>query len=293
MTVAPRPPLPDGFDPRTTPSNGHAAASELKGRVEATRYVRGTLRTVVQPLVNVTDAPRGARTTQLLFGEPFRVIDERDGFAFGQAGRDGYCGWILAAALGRIVEPTHWVIAPATHLYPRAEVKAPPEVAVFFGSSLRVVGETGAFARLASGHFVPAAHIRPMEARFGDPVAVADLMLGSPYLWGGSSRWGFDCSGLVQTALMACGMDCPRDSDQQMALGRDLGSGETPDRGDLVFWPGHVGMLAGPDRLLHANAHHMAVAYEPFREARQRISETGGTGTGTGTGRVSAIRRLT
>ena len=286
MTV---PGLPPGLDPRVTPSNGTAAASELKGVVQATRYVRGTARTVVQPLVNMTDAPRGARVTQLLYGESFRVLDERDGFAFGQAGRDGYCGWILAAALGRVVEPTHRVAAPATHLYPRAEVRAPPEVAVFFGSLLRVAAETDGYARLSSGHFVPAMHLVPVSARFDDPVMVADLMLGTPYLWGGCSRWGVDCSGLVQMALRACGVDCPRDSDQQMALGRDA-MGEAPRRGDLVFWDGHVGMVAGPDRLLHANAYHMAVAYEPLSEARARIAAKGGAGTGSGD--VRALRRL-
>ncbi|UWQ22168.1 C40 family peptidase [Jannaschia sp. W003] len=280
------------LDPRATPANGHAAASELRGVVEAARYVKGTVRTVQQPLVNMSARPRGDRTSQLLYGEGFRVIDEREGYAFGQAMRDGYCGWVLAAALGRQETMTHWVAAPATHLYPRAQVKAPPEVAIFFGSQVRVTSDLGDFQKVSTGHFVPSAHLQPLRARFGDPVGVADLFLGTPYLWGGSSRWGIDCSGLVQQAVLATGRDCPRDSDQQMAaLGRDLAEHETPGRGDLIFWEGHVGFIGDGEMLLHANAHHMAVAYEPLGEALERI-RAGAGGAGRGAGDPIAIRRF-
>ncbi|MBM2575414.1 C40 family peptidase [Jannaschia sp. Os4] len=279
------------MDPRLTPATPRAAAIELEGLVEAARYVRGTWRAVQQPLVNLCDAPRGPRASQLLYGERVRVIDERDGYAFAQAERDGYCGWILSGALGRDEVSTHWVAAPATHLYPKPEVKAPPEVALYFGSRVRVVGEAGAFLRVATGHYVPHAHLQPARARFGDPVGVADMFLGTPYLWGGSSRWGIDCSGLVQAALMACGIRCPRDSDQQQAVGTAVE--DEPRRGDLIFWRGHVGMIAGDGQVLHANAHHMAVAYEPLEEAVTRIMAAGsnGGGAGQGSGEVVALRR--
>ena len=278
------------MDPRTTPANGHAAASELRGIVEAKRYVKGTVRTVQQPLVNLSDAPRGGRASQLLFGEAFRVIDERDGYAFGQSLREGYCGWVLSGALARQEAPTHWVAVPATHLYPKPEVKAPPEVSLFFGSQVRVTSDQGAFQKISTGHFVPTQHLQRLRARFSDPVAVADMFLGTPYLWGGTARWGIDCSGLVQLSLIACGHDCPRDSDQQQQIGRALDEGETPARGDLVFWKGHVGMMASETMLLHANAHHMAVAYEPFDEAVARIAGKGGAGIGAGA--VVARRRI-
>lgn len=260
-------------DPRMLPANGFAAAFELKGHVDAARFVKGTVKSVKQPLLNLMDEPRGKRASQLLFGERFRVIDERDGYAFGQAERDGYCGYVVSGALGGEEQPTHWVAAPATHLYPKPEIKAPPEVAIFFGSQIKVVSEHGEFVKIATGHFVPRAHIQPLKARFSDPVGVADLLLGTPYLWGGCSRWGIDCSGLVQMALLACGIDCPRDSDQQHVLGRDLHHGEPYLRGDLVFWKGHVGIMASEDVLIHANAHHMAVAYEPILEARNRLRD--------------------
>lgn len=277
-------------DPRMTPSNGHAAAHELRGIVEAARYVKGTIRTVQQPLVNLSDAPRGGRASQLLFGEAFRVIDERDGFAFGQSLRDGYCGWVLAGALARQEAATHWVAAPATHLYPKPRLKAPPDVAIFFGSHVRVTADHDGFRKISTGHFIPARHLQPLRARFADPVGVADMFLGTPYLWGGCSRWGLDCSGLVQQALVACGMDCPRDSDQQRVLGREMHASEPLQRGDLVFWPGHVGMMSDADTLLHANAHHMAVAYEPLAQAVARIAANAES-EGTGRGEIAMRRR--
>lgn len=276
------------MDPRMTPANGHAAAQELRGTVEATRYVKGTVRTIQQPLVNLSETPRGERASQLLFGEAFRVIDERDGFAFGQSLRDGYCGWVLSAALSRQEGATHWVAVPATHLYPKPRIKTPPEVSIFFGAQVRVNGENGEFLRISTGHFVPRVHLQPMRARFADPVGVADLFLGTPYLWGGCSRWGIDCSGLVQMSLIACGVDCPRDSDQQQVIGRDLQGREPPQRGDLVFWEGHVGLMSDADTVLHANAHHMAVAYEPLADVSRRVAAGQ---NGTGRGEILAVRR--
>ncbi|MBY6201706.1 C40 family peptidase [Maritalea mobilis] len=273
-------------DPRITASNGEVAHSSLKGEVEAERYTDGRWMMVQQPIVNVSQEPRGPRVSQLLFGERFLVLETRDGFSFGQAERDGQVGWVLSGALTGPEEATHWVVAPATHLYPKPDLKAPPDVALFFGSMVRVTGERPEYLRIHTGHFIPRQHLMPIKARFADPVGVADLFLGTPYLWGGSSRWGLDCSGLVQTALVACGVDCPRDSDQQEALGDEIGTDDALQRGDLVFWGGHVGFMAGPDMLLHANAHHMAVAYEPLKEAADRIEANGG-------GPITARKRVT
>ncbi|NKX44984.1 C40 family peptidase [Roseicyclus persicicus] len=260
------------MDPRMTPSNGRVAHVSLEGQVEAERFVTGRWMMVQQPMVNITDAPRGARVSQLLFGERFLALETADGFSFGMAERDGYVGYILSGALTGAEDATHWVVAPATHLYPKPDLKAPPDVALFFGSQVRVAGERDGYLRIQTGHYIPQQHLVPMKARFSDPVGVADLFLGTPYLWGGTSRWGIDCSGLIQAALIACGIDCPRDSDQQeAALGVDLPEDEPLRRGDLVFWKGHVGIMSSETMLLHANAHHMAVAYEPLDEALARI----------------------
>jgi len=274
-------------DPRVTASNGRVAHASLEGIVPAERYVQGRWMMVQQPIVNLTDVPRGNRTSQLLFGERFLVLETSEGFAFGICEKDGYVGYILSGALTTAEAATHWVVAPATHLYPRPDAKAPPDVALFFGSQVKVSAERDGFFRIHTGHFIPQQHLMPIKARFDDPVGVADLFLGTPYLWGGTSRWGIDCSGLVQAALMACGIDCPRDSDQQEAeLGTDLPENTPFERGDLVFWKGHVGIMANDHMLLHANMHHMTVAYEPYAEAADRIAakEFGG---------VASRKRLT
>ncbi|WP_438974947.1 C40 family peptidase [Roseicyclus sp.] len=259
-------------DPRTTPSNGRVAHISLEGQVAAERFVNGRWMMIQQPMVNITDAPRGNRVSQLLFGERFLSLETADGFAFGMAERDNYVGYILSGALTGAEDATHWVTNPATHLYPKPDFKSPPDVALFFGSQVKVAGERDGFLRIQTAHHIPAQHLTPIRARFSDPVGIADLFLGTPYLWGGTSRWGIDCSGLVQAALLACGIPCPRDSDQQeAALGTALPEGAALQRGDLVFWRGHVGIMANDHMLLHANAHHMAVAYEPLAEAVERI----------------------
>lgn len=273
-------------DPRTTPANGRVAHVSLEGQVEAERFVEGRWTMVQQPMANMLDSPGGRRVNQLLFGERFLVLEAKDGVAFGQAERDGYVGYVTAGGLTEPVEQTHWVASPATHLYPKAAIKAPPEVSIFFGSPVQVVAEREDFLRIHTGHFVPRAHLQPLKARYGDLVGVADLFLGSPYLWGGNSRWGIDCSGLLQMAMLACGRACPRDADQQMAvLGTDVEPDAELKRGDLVFWEGHVGVMANADMLLHANAHHMSVAYEALADASARIEDKG-------EGPILARRRL-
>ena len=265
------------LDRRTTPANSRVAASSLKGKVEAERFVEGDLMQCVAAAAGILDAPGGSRTSQLLYGATFLGLEVHDGHVFGQCTRDGYCGYVLADLLAPAEEVTHWVAAPQTHSYPGPDMKLAATGPLYFGSEVYVVSEAGDWSQLSSGDYVPAGHILPLGQRLSDPVDVADLFLGSPYLWGGGTRYGVDCSGLVQAAWHGCGMDCPRDSDMQEAdLGRTLTPDEVPERGDLVFWKGHVGIVTAPNRLLHANAHHMSVVYEPLDEARARIATSGG-----------------
>lgn len=273
-------------DARLTPANGRVAASFLKGLVEAPSYVEGTLLQCCASVADILGKPDGRRTAQLIYGDLFLVFEQRNGFAFGQSVHDGYCGYVQSDLLGAALDATHWISAPQTHIYPGANMKLMTEGALYFGSEVAVDQIDGDWAQLTSGKYIPAGHVLPLSTRLNDPVDVADLFLGTPYLWGGSTRYGIDCSGLVQMALRMCGQECPRDSDMQEAdLGRDLEAGEEPERGDLAFWKGHVGIITAPNRMLHANAYHMSVAYEPFEEAADRIAVAGG-------GPVTTVRRL-
>lgn len=262
------------MDRRLTPANDHAALDSLRGVVQAPRYVPGAAARVTAPLADLCRTPAGARDRQVLMGEALTVIDRRDGWCFVQAAKDGYCGYLPEAAVGPARAPSHWVAAPASHLYPEPRVQAREIAALPFGARLTVAGTTGAFAETPEG-FVPLAHLRPTGAMLADPVAVATLFLGTPYLWGGNSRAGIDCSGLVQAALLACGLPCPGDSDLQAGLGHEVPGDADLRRGDLLFWKGHVALVADETRLLHATGHVMATVFEDRAAALARIAEAG------------------
>lgn len=273
-------------DRRLTPANGRVAHVSLKSTVAAVRYVEGAPARIVQPLADLLAAPGGRRDRQVLMGERMLVLDRHEGFAFVQAEKDGYCGYLPEAALGPDRAATHWVSAPATHLYRAPDLKTPEVALLTMGARLAVVAEHPRVLETADGLFVPRPHLRRLGDWADDPAGVAERFLGTPYLWGGNSRSGIDCSGLVQAALTACGIACPGDSDmQERALGTALPLGEIYRRGDLFFWKGHVAMAVGPDRLIHANGFHMAVGYEGIAEAVARIE-------GQGEGPATSVRRL-
>jgi cell wall-associated NlpC family hydrolase len=283
--------LPKGLDPRLTPARPDLAAAHLKGLVDAARFADGVVRQVVAATAPLRREPRhDARLdTEALFGERVVVYETTDeGWAWVQLELDSYVGWLPAEALGKPgAPPTHRVTALRTLVFPKADIKQPPLAALPFASRVAIVRREGEFAITDSGGFVPAVHLAPADSTEPDFVAVAGRFLGAPYLWGGRSSFGFDCSGLVQIALQAAGHACPRDSDMQAALGRPVQSDgrlETLRRGDLVCWTGHIGIVSEPGRLLHANAHHMAVAEEPLAEALARVAKSGS--------RVTAVRRV-
>jgi cell wall-associated NlpC family hydrolase len=262
------------MDRRMTPFSGRVAHVSLQGQVAAP-MTEGMLAQVIVPLASLLDKPGGARDRQLLLGDAVTVIDRDQGHAFVQAAKDDYCGWIADTSLGQGPEPTHWVVAPSAHLYSEPMVQAPEKASVSLGSRVTVVGSWGAWANTPHG-FLPLAHLRPLGQWAPDPVSVAESLLGTPYLWGGNSRFGVDCSGLVQLAMHAAGKPCLGDSDLQMEMGRSLQPEERLKRGDLIFWKGHVAMVVNPDILIHANGHTMSVSYEGIREAIERISAGGG-----------------
>ncbi len=269
-------------DRRLTPANTRVAAEHLRGTVDAARFTAGEPRYVAVGVVDVLRAPGGARDRQFLMGAKATLFDTQDGWAFVQF-ENGYVGYVPDTALGEAGAPTHRVCTRATHVYSTPDIKAPELLTLSYGARISVMhdiqGEEAEprsrFVQTALG-YVPRSHLVPVTESAADPVAEAERLLGTPYLWGGDSAFGIDCSGLVKAALDACGVPCPGDSDlQTAALGRTLPPGTTPRRGDILFWGSHVGWVAGPDTLLHANAHSMSVAYEPLTAAIARIESQG------------------
>ena len=277
-------------DPRRHAYRGDLAAEPLRGLVEARRFVKGDPRQVSAPSLPLRREPRfDARLdTEVLLGETATVYDESEGWAWVQLSRDGYVGYVPSEGLTRrLVTPTHRIAALRSYVYPEPDGKTPPLALLSLNARIACERAEGKFLALAGGGYVYAAHAAPIGSTEPDFVAVAEAFLGTPYLWGGRTSIGLDCSGLVQLALEAAGQSAPRDADMQAAeLGRaiELRGGAKLRRGDLVFWEGHVGIMTSAKDFLHANAFHMAVEAEPFARAKKRIKAAGYE--------VSCVRRL-
>jgi cell wall-associated NlpC family hydrolase len=278
------------FDPRITPARPDLAAKALEGKMAAAHYVEGRLCEVIEPQAPLRGEPRpdASLLTEALKGERVTIYDSNsEGWAWGQLAADGYVGWLPAGALAPAgAAPTHKVSALRTLVFPGPSIKLPPLEALPFGARLFVARTRDRMAVTQAGAYVPSAHLVPIGEYETDFVAVAERFLGAPYLWGGKSALGLDCSGLVQVALTACGVSCPRDSDmQEAALGTAVAADPaTLKRGDLIFWKDHVGIVCNPSNLLHANAFHMAVAIEPLAGAIARIRSGGSE--------VTSVRRI-
>jgi hypothetical protein len=278
------------FDPRTTPARSDLAAAYLKGAVVAARFAEGTVHRVTRGRVALHAQPSADAPveTELLFGQKFTVYEQTNGWAWGQSSFDECVGYVHTIGCApEPVAPSHRVTALATPLLPAPDAKRPLRDLLPMNAIVKVVGHENGFARIASFDYVFEGHLSPLERFASDWVAVAEQFVGTPYVWGGCTHAGIDCSGLVQTALAAFGRPIPRDTDLQEKY-FDQGVEPLPDlsnlkRGDLVFWNGHVAIMLDGERMLHATSFRMEVTIERLCDAARRIEPVAGA--------VSSVKR--
>jgi cell wall-associated NlpC family hydrolase len=269
------------LDPRRHAYRADLADARLQGLIEAERFVQGEPRQVIAPSLPLRREPRfdSILETEALKGETVTVFAESEGWAWVQIDRDLYVGYMPSEGLSAsIIEPTHRIAVLRTYVFPEPDAKSPPLALLSLNALFTAKAEEGRFLALEDGGYVFSQHALPAGEAVADPVAVAEAFLGTPYLWGGRTSIGLDCSGLVQLAFEAGGYMAPRDADMQAAeFGESIRWSEGTElrRGDLVFWEGHVGIMTSGTHMVHANAFHMAVEIEPFAEARARIKEAG------------------
>jgi cell wall-associated NlpC family hydrolase len=277
------------LDPRTTLARQDLAEQALEGLVRADRFRPVEAWQCARPAASVRKAPAASaeQLDQLVFGEAFDVLDQKDGWLWGRARRDGHVGWVEKAALAQpVLTPTDRISVIRTYAFPEPDIRSGPPVLLTLNALVTVEARAGRFAKIARSGWVVERHILALDTFERDPVEVAERYLGAPYQWGGRESLGLDCSGLVQQALYACGRACPRDADMQAReAGEAIDRAQGLRRGDLVFWDGHVAVMIDEERVIHANSHHMAVVVEPLAEAELRNREAG-------VGEPTAYRRL-
>jgi len=275
---------PEGFrlegpshrpDPRTHAYRPDIADVTLAGVLFAPHYARAEACRCIVNAATVRARPSddGIATSQIVHGEGFEMLDKAGGWAWGRCAHDDYVGYVRADALGPVRTPTHRVIAPLALVFANPDIKAPVVTALPIGARVAGQDEDG-FLRIDEG-YIHRRHVATLDRVEADPVAVAERLIGAPYRWGGRGGDGIDCSGLVQRALEFTGIAAPRDSDMQRdQLGEALAEDAPLRRGDLLFFPGHVGMMADGKNLLHANAYWMSTVIEPLADVVERLKPT-------------------
>ncbi|MEH6630537.1 MAG: NlpC/P60 family protein [Halopseudomonas aestusnigri] len=277
------------LDPRLHPIRDDLTAEYLREKVTCNKYSQGQAAQVIVGKSSLRRSPEDGSPldSELLFGEKLTVYDERNGWAWVQNAKDSYVGYIHSADISKEIRPTtHRIQALRTYVFPKPDMKCPPIDLLSIESAISIVQIEGNYSQIQGGGWVYSAHIMSQDIAATDHVSIARRFLGTPYLWGGKTSVGIDCSGLIQVSLSACGITAQRDASmQEKTLGIPVNSEQTTE-GDLIYWSGHVAIALDNKMAIHATANSMDVMIEPIAHITERVEmETGGTG-------ITAIKRV-
>jgi NlpC/P60 family/Bacterial dipeptidyl-peptidase Sh3 domain len=259
------------LDERVHAVRGDLADLALAGQLFVPHYAKPMPMTCIVPNVAVMATARqdGKQISELLLGEDFMVVDMAGEWAWGFCRHDHYVGYVTLSSLASASDaPVLVVCVRAVNVY--AEPRRDAAITLTLPMGAKITGNPhGDFVETALGYVA----IGALDQPFSDAASVAEALLGVPYHWGGRSGHGIDCSGLIQLSLgLSTGMAAPRDSDQQQeSLGIVLPDDAQLQRGDIIFFPGHVGIMADSETLVHATMHYGETVTEPLLETIARI----------------------